>query len=269
MVSALAFWTEARAERIEALNAYLEKQRIRREKRQRGISPVSDSDDDNPLLLPVNHNEEEEDVEAEEVEEVEEVVDGLNEEEEDDENLSDTIPEMNEFERYLRHSAEQPLDDYQEHEASDSQMEPQPSTSREFKPFIGPGKNIIKNRGVVKVVKSTRRKNVSKHQRIGIKKKPTGRQNLETETSDLLDNPDPMYDNFTPLEVDESEVEDGEFITDEIHEEERSIKREYTSSDKILQKKEKREVKMKEISEQLRKMSGINQEEEDEEELII
>lgn len=256
---ALAFWTDARAERIDILNNYIEKQRIRREKRARGISPVSESDDDNPFMftLPQNNGEEEE--------EPDEVLDGedrLIEEEDEEENLSDCNPELNEFERFVENSAEQPSD-YPEDEID----EPQPSTSREFKPFIGPGKTVIRNKGAVKVVKG-KRKTIAKNQKPVDKKKQLRKETLEMDQS----NQELMYENFPQTEnVNDSEVE--EFITDEIHtEHSRTIKREFTSAaDKKLHKKEKREAKMKEISEQLRKMSGITQDEEaeEEEEMII
>ncbi|KAK0172426.1 hypothetical protein PV328_005743 [Microctonus aethiopoides] len=48
---ALLFWEEMRTERLEALNEYLEKQRQREEKRQQGIELESDSDEDNPFAM--------------------------------------------------------------------------------------------------------------------------------------------------------------------------------------------------------------------------
>lgn len=250
LISALEFWTNTRDERIDVLNAYIEKQRVRREKRAQGIDPISDSDEDNPFMftVPQNNNDEEEEEEIE----PDEVLDGDDRLiEEEDENISDCNQEINEFERFVKNSAQ---DDYHEDE-------PQPSTSRDFKPIINPIKNKIKNKGVVKIIKNTRRKNNSKS---SLKKKST---DLQTETSnddDILDNEN-IYENFPP----ESEIEDGEFITDEIQINQRAIKKEFIVTDKKLQKKEKREAKMKEISEQLRKMSGITNDEESEEELII
>lgn len=50
-ILALLFWEEMRTERLEALNEYLEKQRQREEKRQQGIDLESDSDEDNPFAM--------------------------------------------------------------------------------------------------------------------------------------------------------------------------------------------------------------------------
>lgn len=48
---ALLLWEKIRNERLEARNDYLEKQKQRTEKRQRGIEPDSDSDEDNPFVM--------------------------------------------------------------------------------------------------------------------------------------------------------------------------------------------------------------------------
>ncbi|XP_011314133.1 uncharacterized protein [Fopius arisanus] len=48
---ALNLWKEMRDERLEALNEYLEKQKIREEKRQKGIEPDSESDEENPFAM--------------------------------------------------------------------------------------------------------------------------------------------------------------------------------------------------------------------------
>ncbi|KAK0179409.1 hypothetical protein PV327_005165 [Microctonus hyperodae] len=48
---ALLLWEEMRTERLEALNEYLEKQRQREEKRQQGIELESESDEDNPFAM--------------------------------------------------------------------------------------------------------------------------------------------------------------------------------------------------------------------------
>lgn len=47
----LKAWQEMREERMKALNDYLEKQRVREEKRSQGIEPDSSSDDDNPFAI--------------------------------------------------------------------------------------------------------------------------------------------------------------------------------------------------------------------------
>ncbi|XP_015108536.1 mediator of RNA polymerase II transcription subunit 12 [Diachasma alloeum] len=48
---ALNLWKEMREERLEALNEYLEKQKIREEKRQKGIEPDSESDEESPFAM--------------------------------------------------------------------------------------------------------------------------------------------------------------------------------------------------------------------------
>ncbi|XP_008545120.1 protein PFC0760c [Microplitis demolitor] len=48
---ALKLWTEKRNERLNAMDEYLEKQKQREEKRQQGIEPDSESDDDNPFAI--------------------------------------------------------------------------------------------------------------------------------------------------------------------------------------------------------------------------
>lgn len=53
---ALLLWKKMRDERLEARNDYLEKQKQRTEKRQRGIEPDSDSDEDNPFVMYKNKN---------------------------------------------------------------------------------------------------------------------------------------------------------------------------------------------------------------------
>ncbi|XP_015601728.1 uncharacterized protein LOC107270853 [Cephus cinctus] len=49
--NALSFWTEMRDDRLQALNAYLEKHRIREEKKLQGIQLDSESDEDNPFAI--------------------------------------------------------------------------------------------------------------------------------------------------------------------------------------------------------------------------
>ena len=49
--TALQSWERLRNERMEGLNKYLEKQRIREEKRSQGIEPDSDTDEDNPFAI--------------------------------------------------------------------------------------------------------------------------------------------------------------------------------------------------------------------------
>ena len=266
----MAFWAGTRSERINALNAYIEKQRLRKEKKAQGIELNSDSDDENPLMFRAVNQEENAEV--------------------SDNNIN---PEMNEFERFLRNTAERPTEDYDEQEAQQySQNLTEPSTSRESKPWISPGKSTARNKGVVKVIKPTRKKNHSKYQRDNFRRKRT-KQKTETElsTDDLLrelsniisdseevsrkmDTSDAVYENFEPLEtVTQSEIEEAEVITDEIqvdHNPEYLMNDEYSSMTKRRQKKAKREAKMKELAEQLKKMSGPCPEaEEVDEELII
>ncbi|KAJ8681473.1 hypothetical protein QAD02_017260 [Eretmocerus hayati] len=48
---ALQFWQESRNQRLEALHKYLKKQEFRKELRQRGFEPESESDEDNPFAM--------------------------------------------------------------------------------------------------------------------------------------------------------------------------------------------------------------------------
>lgn len=48
---ALSFWKDIRDRRIDALHTYLEKQRIREEKKSQGIAVDSESDEDNPFAI--------------------------------------------------------------------------------------------------------------------------------------------------------------------------------------------------------------------------
>nr|XP_031844147.1 uncharacterized protein LOC116432025 [Nomia melanderi] len=48
---ALSFWKTMRTNRLNALHSYLEKQKIRREKKSQGIIPESESDEDNPFAM--------------------------------------------------------------------------------------------------------------------------------------------------------------------------------------------------------------------------
>lgn len=52
---ALSFWKTIRDGRMNALNSYLEKQRIREEKKAQGITVDSESDEDNPFIA-YKHN---------------------------------------------------------------------------------------------------------------------------------------------------------------------------------------------------------------------
>ncbi|XP_043254498.1 uncharacterized protein LOC122398564 [Colletes gigas] len=54
---ALSFWKTMRNNRLKALNLYLEKQRIRQQKKSQGIMLESDSDEDNPFAI-YRHKEE-------------------------------------------------------------------------------------------------------------------------------------------------------------------------------------------------------------------
>lgn len=54
---ALLFWKTLRDNRLNALHSYLEKQRIRQEKRSQGIILESESDEDNPFAI-YNHKDE-------------------------------------------------------------------------------------------------------------------------------------------------------------------------------------------------------------------
>lgn len=269
----MAFWAGARGERINALNTYLEKQRLRKEKKAQGIELNSDSDDENPLIFG-----------------------SVNPEEAPRVSESNSNPEMNEFERFLRNTAEKPTEDYEDQEAGQSSQDhtfPGPSTSRESQPCMSPGKSTAKNRGVVKVVKATRKKNHSKYQRDNIKRKRIKpKMEIETSTDELLrelsniisdseqapletDTSCPVYQDFQPLEaVIESDVEEAEVITDEIQDDQSGhlLNDEYSSMEKRLQKKAKREAKMKELADELKKMSGfshLDEVEGEEEELII
>ncbi|XP_033227392.1 uncharacterized protein LOC117179568 isoform X2 [Belonocnema kinseyi] len=268
---ALAFWAGARGERINALNTYLEKQRLRKEKKAQGIELNSDSDEENPLIFG-----------------------SVNPEENPRVSESNSNPEMNEFERFLRNTAERPTENYEDQEAGQSSQDqhifPGPSTSREG---ISPGKGIPRNRGVVKVLKPARKKNHSKYQRESMKRKrikpktemEASTDNLLREISSILsdseqtpqetDTSGVLYEDFQPLEdVTESEVEEAEVITDEIQDEQSGhfLSDEYSSMAKRLQKKARREAKMKELAEELKKMSGLSHQDEEEgqeEELII
>ena len=253
------------------MNAYLEKQRIRKEKKLQGIEVESASDDENPFMFKVANNEE-------------------------NEEQSDSNPEMNEFERFLRNTAERPPEDYDDNEAQESQTRSEPSTSRDSKPWIGHEKGIARNKGVVKVLKPTRRRNYSKYQKNVAKRNHPSKKNSESESStdELLqkitnivedevyteghskeiDTSLPVFQEFQALNaINDFEAEDAEVITDEIQIDRKPgyfINDEYSIMEKRLQKKAKREAKMKELTEQLKKMSGVPPEEdEDSEELII
>lgn len=54
---ALSFWKSMRSDRLNALRSYLEKQRIRQEKKDLGITLESESDEDNPFAI-YNHEDE-------------------------------------------------------------------------------------------------------------------------------------------------------------------------------------------------------------------
>lgn len=49
--TALSFWNTMRNNRLDALHSYLERQRIRQEKKSQGIALESDSDEDNPFAM--------------------------------------------------------------------------------------------------------------------------------------------------------------------------------------------------------------------------
>lgn len=54
----MQFWNKVRNDKIEELSMFLEKQKIREEKKSKGIASDSESDEDNPLAAKIEKSEE-------------------------------------------------------------------------------------------------------------------------------------------------------------------------------------------------------------------
>lgn len=56
---AMQFWNKVRDDKLEELSMFLEKQKIREEKKSKGITADSESDEDNPLVTKTKKKSEE------------------------------------------------------------------------------------------------------------------------------------------------------------------------------------------------------------------
>lgn len=56
---AMQFWNKVRDDKLEELSMFLEKQKIREEKKSKGIPADSESDEDNPLAAKTKEKSEE------------------------------------------------------------------------------------------------------------------------------------------------------------------------------------------------------------------
>lgn len=55
----MQFWSKVRDDKLEELSTFLEKQKIREEKKSKGIPADSESDEDNPLAVKTKEKSEE------------------------------------------------------------------------------------------------------------------------------------------------------------------------------------------------------------------
>ncbi|XP_078045804.1 uncharacterized protein LOC144474606 [Augochlora pura] len=226
---ALSFWKSERTNRLNALHSYLEKQRIRQEKKDLGITLESDSDEDNPFAM-YSHKDES----------VNKVKDTGNQEEETNSHCGDEFHSKPMFSNEIINETINTIEsscgsNIQEFETSVVKPPSSPSVDdgchlNTQKTRLLKKKNVSKTR-TVKTVKD------KKARPLGRGKKPFNkrREELETGTSSTIENKN-IEDKFKQIEVETCNTE---------------VNQQESDTDKVS-KQLKREAKMKEISEKLK-----------------
>ncbi|XP_066595235.1 uncharacterized protein [Prorops nasuta] len=235
---ALTFWQNIRDKRLSELNTYLEKQRVREEQKSQGIMPESDSDEDNPFAI---YKQKTNPLTTSVVKESDENINNIsNSFDTENTKVLDIIDEAN-IDKICKNVIE--------NNEVESSLDPQPSTSKETILEKGPTYTA----GHIEIIKPSKKKKgklttkkplekIKKKKHSSMKEKgTTPRTEQDKECDDTS--------NKSNLNISESN-NSSELISDNAY-----VALIESVNDKNSVKLSKREAKMKEISENLKKIA--------------